>query len=197
MEHLSIVRHVFVLWALFLPSGCAIGGQTPPSSFYVLAPLEAAGDPAGGVSLGVGPIRVAEYLERPQIVTRRGEFTLELAEFHRWGEPIEESISRVLAENLGALLRTSRVRRHPWRDGREVDVQVELDVRRFDGPAEGPVELVAHWRVRRGHESVEDVFRAREPLESSGYGAIAAAMSRSLQALSRDIAAAIRATPES
>ncbi len=178
--------------------GCtAIGGPSPPSRFYLLAPLEPASGAGGGLSLGVGPIRIAEYLDRPQIVTRPGAHALEFAEFDRWGEPLSESVSRVLAANLGALLGTDRVQRHPWRDARSIEVRVELDVRRFDGPLAGPVELVTHWRVRRERDAVERISRLSEPLQGSGYDALAAAMSRVLHALSKEIATAIAAAPGS
>ncbi len=193
MRDLRFIRHVAALAGLFVVSGCAIGGVTPPSRFYLSAPLEAVADAAGGPSLGLGPIRLAEYLDRPQIVTRRGAHRLALAEFDRWGEPLDESISRVLAANLGALLRTSRVQRHPWRDGRSIELKVELDVRRFDGPLRGPVELVVHWRASRREERVVRISRYSAPLEAEGYEALAAAMSRALQALSRDIASGIDA----
>ena len=53
--------------------GCApIGGTTPPSRFYLLTSLEAPPPRTNGPGLGVGPVRIAEYLDRPQIVTRRG-----------------------------------------------------------------------------------------------------------------------------
>lgn len=186
-----------VVAVFFVTVGCAFGGPTPPSRFYLLAPLESAGDARGGVSLGVGPIRLAEYLDRPQIVTRRGAFALDLAEFDRWGEPLRESISRVLAANLAALLGTERVERHPWRDARGIDAQVELDVRHFDGPVQGPIELVAHWRVRQAGGSTQRISRIREALEGSGYEAIAAAMSRGLSALSREIAEAVAGSSSS
>ena len=137
------------------------------------------------------PIRLAKYLDRPQIVTRRGAFALDLAEYDRWGEPLEQSISRVLAENLAALLGSDRVQRHPWRDGRGLELQVKLDVRRFDGPPRGPVELVAHWRLTRDGSSVERITRHSEALEGGGYERLAEAMSRALLALSREIAGEI------
>ena len=145
----------------------------------------------------MGPIRIAEYLDRPQIVTRPGAHALEFAEFDRWGEPLSESVSRVLAANLGALLGTDRVQRHPWRDARGIDVRVELDVRRFDAPLAGPVELEAHWRLRRDRDALERISRFREPLQGSGYDALAAAMSRALNALSKQIATAIASGPGS
>ncbi len=193
MRHLRFVRHAAVLVGVFVVSGCAIGGSTPPSRFYLLAPLEAVVDAAGGPSLGLGPIRLAQYLDRPQIVTRRSPHRLALAEFDRWGEPLDESISRVLAANLSALLKTSRVQRHPWRNGRGIELQVELDVRRFDGPLRGPVELVVHWRASRRDSQVARISRYSEPLEGEGYEALAAAMSRALRTLSVDIANAVTA----
>lgn len=193
MRHLRFVCHAAVLIGVFAVSGCAIGGSTPPSRFYLLAPLEAVVDAAGGPSLGLGPIRLAQYLDRPQIVTRRSPHRLALAEFDRWGEPLSESISRVLAANLSALLRTSHVQRHPWRDGRGIELRVELDVRRFDGPLRGPVELVVHWRASRRDSQVARISRYSEPLDAEGYEPLAAAMSRALQALSVDIANAVTA----
>lgn len=181
-------------------AGCspiAIGEPSPPSRFYLLEALEAPADAAslasGGPTLGVGPVRVAEYLERPLIATRTGEHGLDLAEFDRWAEPLDDGVARVLASNLGALLGSERVRRHPWRDGR-LDVEVIVDVRRFDGPREGPVELVAHWRMRRAGDVVERTTRLREPVEGGRYEDVVAAMSRALRELSREIARATATT---
>lgn len=173
--------------------GCTpLGGTTPPSRFYVLHPLEAPADRTGGPRLGIGPIRIAEYLDRPQMVTRPDPYRLRLAEFDRWGEPLAESITRALIGNLGPLLGTAHVERPPFRNVRAIDLELDLDVRRFDGPDAGPVDLVAHWRLRRGREVVaERVTRLSEPLEGSGYAAQAAAMSRAIQRLSREIAAAV------
>ncbi|UCC31474.1 MAG: membrane integrity-associated transporter subunit PqiC [Phycisphaerales bacterium] len=39
---------------------------------------------------------------------------LTLAEFDRWAEPLAFGFSRVLAENLSALLLTDRVLLFPW-----------------------------------------------------------------------------------
>ena len=99
----------------------------------------------------------------------------------------------MLAANLAALLRTSRVLRHPWRDGRDIQVQLEVDVRRFDGPLRGPVELEVHWRATGRKGRVARLSRYVEPLQAGGYEALAAAMSRALQALSRDVAVTIGA----
>ena len=147
------VSGLALLAALGLLACAPLGGETPPSRFYLLEPLEAPPARADGPQLGIGPIRLAAYLDRPQIVSRRGDHTLELAEFDRWAEPLDESITRVLMEDLGALLETDRVQRHPLRDVGKVDVQLELDVQRFDGPTAGPVEKPSSG-MRRGQSVV-------------------------------------------
>jgi uncharacterized lipoprotein YmbA len=58
------------------------------------------------MSIGINPIVVPAYLDRPQIVTRIGANELEMAKFHCWAEPMEDSLGRVLAEDLSNLLFT-------------------------------------------------------------------------------------------
>ena len=61
---------------------------------------------AQGPVIGVGPITVPKYLDRPQIVTRSGRNQLALGEFDRWAEPLQDNVLRVLAENLAFLIPT-------------------------------------------------------------------------------------------
>jgi uncharacterized lipoprotein YmbA len=99
---------------LLITVGC---GTTDPARFYTLSPLaipgteaEAAGQ---GVAIGVGPIKLPEHLDRPQIVTRTSRNELKLAEFDRWAGSLADDFSRVLAENLSILLSTDRVSVYP------------------------------------------------------------------------------------
>jgi hypothetical protein len=190
MRRLTFRRQTPVIAALFAIACTSIGGPTPPSRFYLLEPLAQSTAAAAGPAIGVGPIKVAEYLDRPQIVTRRSDHGIELAEYDRWGEPLSESISRVVAMNLGRLLGSERVMRHVWRES-DLDYRVAIDVRQLDGPVTGPVVLEAHWRVRQADGGVEQVTRIQEPVAGAGFDALAAATSRALFALSKEIAGAI------
>ena len=112
-------------------------GTKSKSRFYVLRPLT--GDQAlavghgDGARIGVGPVRFPEYLGRPQIVIRTGQNKLQVSEFHRWAEPLDESFLRTLGENLSVLLSTNQVFSHPWLGSTQLDYQVAVDVMRFDG----------------------------------------------------------------
>jgi uncharacterized lipoprotein YmbA len=187
----------FVIAAVLLAS-CA---QTQPARFYTLsiAPeLEtdaSAANTGQGIALGVGPVTLPAYLDRPQIVTRKSSNRLELAEFDRWGEPLEDSFLRILAENLSYRLGTERVALYPWDRTTPIDFQVTVEVTRFDTKPNGDVFLAARWSIFQGDREkmllVQDSTFS-EPSASGNYEALVAAQSRALGRLSEEIADAIR-----
>src|SRR5919108_2844543 len=107
-----------VLGLVGVPLGASlvIGGcASQPSRFYLLsagpnaetASLEMSG--RQGPTIGVGPVTLPRYVDRPQIVTRTSPYELKVAEFDRWGEALDPNFSRVLGENLALLLPSARV----------------------------------------------------------------------------------------
>jgi uncharacterized lipoprotein YmbA len=180
--------------ALFGLVGCA---TTPPPTFYQLEePASTQLSGLGrGIAIGVGPVTVAAYLDRPQIVTRAKAHELKLSEFNMWAEPLKESITRVIGVNLSNMLQTTRIYRIPRRDRAiPLSYRVSLDVARFDGTLGGDVQLVARWTLYKGQG--EDALLTRvsiivEPSGGDGYEKLITAQNRALQALSREIADAI------
>ena len=188
----KLLRNLLPL-ALVLFAGCA---SSPPSRFYVLTP-EASGKQLANTSdltLGVGPVRLVAYLERPQIVSRDSANQLRVEEFERWGGTLEGNITWVLAENLSRLLGTGAVVTYPWERVVETDYQIALDIRRFDPGSDGQVQLSVQWRVigKDGGE-LYAIERSEfsEPVAGSGFAAQVAAQSRVLARLSEAIAARI------
>jgi uncharacterized protein len=172
--------------------------ESPATQHYVLSPVVEA--PPGGTAsptallvVGVGPVTVPAYLDRPQMVVRRAPDLIEVLEFEQWGEPLRDGVTRVLAINLAHLLPDSVVVAFPWRSMESVRRQVIVDIVQMDGPAGGILALDARWRVldRSGSEVAASISRLREP---AGAGGTAAAVSRALAALSRDIARELTAT---
>jgi hypothetical protein len=160
-------------------------------------PTEANPIAGRGPAIAVGPVMLPGYLDRPQIVTRRGRHEIELGEFDLWSEPLKDGAARALGENLAILLRTDRVALLPWRGSLRAQYQVAVDVARFEGAAGADVTLEARWRILSG-DGKELALRRSTVTEAVGapdYGAMVAAMSRALGALSRDIATAITDLP--
>lgn len=96
---------------------CTACGSTPRTEYYLLAALappgaEARGD---GPSLGIAGLRVAEYLQRPEVATLESANRLRLRDYARWAEPVGDGIERTLVLNLASLLDSGRVRARPGR----------------------------------------------------------------------------------
>lgn len=183
------------LAAASLLAACA----TQPTTFYTLStgsePRTAPGA-VEGQRIGLGPVVLPPYLDRPEIVTREGPNQVRLAEFHRWAEPLEPLLVRTISGELYALLDAADVIPLPQRRDAPLDRVVEIDIVRLDADQAGQVALDARWWVYDG--GGEKLLQSgRSQIAEAGapppdYDAIVAAMSRAVAAVSRDIATAIR-----
>ncbi len=181
---------LFLLIAAILVAGCA----QPTKTFYVLT-ASGSVPSGGGVGIGVGPVTLAEYLDRPNLVILEAPNQLSVAESHRWAGELSASVARVTAANLGRLLHSGNVRTYPWQNDSEINYQVTLDIRQLHSESDGHAVIEAGWRAyslpdRRLKAS--KTFTSREPLESDGYNASVAAQSRLLERLAENIAASLR-----
>ena len=153
-------------------SGCTLPLTTAqPQSFryYVLnIPTPASPQPVSGPRMGVVPVTMPGYLNRPQIVTREADgVNIRVNDFDRWGEELGTGVSRLLCESLTA-------HGHPaisLRTGAHVDNRLLLEVLRFDGTPGKTVTLDAIWTIqkqgtilRTGHVILEE--QAGDDLES-------------------------------
>jgi len=178
-----------------LSASCA---KAPPPSFYLLdvaAPTQLPGLEKG-VTVGVGPVETARYLDRNQIVTRTDTARLRVSERNQWAEPLKAGFTRALMINLGLELDSNRIYELPMRRRRPLDFQIPIDVLRFDGILGKQVVLSARWTVLSGDGKkilVSKVSRIIEAVEGPSFDTFVAAQSRALAQLSREIAAAIKA----
>lgn len=179
--------------------GCA---QTVPTNFYTLSVSTeptVAKRPAQGLVIGLGPITLPQYLDRPDIVTRQGANQMRLADLNKWAEPLEPLLTRIMAEDLYALLDANDVIPIPQRGDIPLDRVVEVDINRFDADDSGTVVLDARWRIYRGDNETLLVSGRSQITEQGAavpdYDAIVAAMSRAVGRASEEIAAAIASPP--
>jgi len=192
---------IFLL-ANFMLSGCGNFSPRPdPSRFYTLTAIAQPAAPAakessnpGGVSLGIGPIRLPSYLDRQEIVTRVSPNRIDLSEYDQWAEPLETNFNRVLGQNLSVLLPINRLVFFPWESTRSPAYQVEVEVLRFEANAAGDVLMSARWVVLETSKKAAlksgETLLSRQPAVKSTDAAVAA-LSETLADLSREIANAI------
>lgn len=186
--------------------------SSAPTRYYALSALPPTAQDRKPLVIGVGPVAMADYLERPQIVTRSTAMELQLHDFDLWVETLETIFPRTLGDNLSNLLATDRVVLMPAPREVRLDYQVEVDVLRFDAMRPGEVTLDAGWRIygrdgsdllRDGRSRITRPVTLPAPDAESPAGsraafaseaempAIVAAMSEATTELSRQIATII------
>jgi uncharacterized lipoprotein YmbA len=181
-----IAALVLVVW------GC----RSPDSRFYTLASLSSPGrESPVGYGVMVGPVSVPSSVDRPEFVVQVAQNRVALDELHRWAAPLDESVARVVAGNLSALLGT-KVVPGPLANF-DPAYRVAIDVQRFESIPGQTAVLEAVWTVQRTSDGTSRTGRtvAQEGVDGKEFDALAAAHSRALATLSSDIAAALRAMP--
>lgn len=190
----------YVLWSL-VAAASLTGCSSAQPRLFVLTPMAANGMAANGGakshgkrSVGVQPVTMPEYLDRPEIISYAGPHELATNRDDRWAERLPTNITRVLAENLSILLGSDDVHVLPSRRNDRPDYEVTVEFDRFEQTLSGDSVLEAHWMVHDGAKQkvvARDRTRLATRVSGSGYAPLVAAMNDNLTVLSRDIAAAI------
>ena len=194
-------KHVAIIFLALALVGC-LGGQSPSTNFYMLSPLspspagESAASAEARTHVGLETVVIAEYLNRNEIVLNLDNTIFQLAEFNQWAEPLDGNLTRVLGENLTNLLQGDSIRVFLASESSILlDYRLEVDVLRLDGNLGDQVTLIVQWALLETEE--DDLILMRR----SRYQELAAdetvkelvlAKSRTIENLSRDMAAAIK-----
>lgn len=181
-------------------SGC---GRSPANTYYTLtAPTSNATTDAktAKAAVRVGPVFLASYLNRPQIVTRTGDNQFVIDDYARWAEPLNKAIQRNVAINLGREMPDHFV--YEFGVGNNVVNSttwlVPIDIRRFDVDAAGNAVVELQW----GTEGMvsNTVVAARTAVYNAktnpdDYSAQARTLSKLLADFSADLANSLAALP--
>jgi uncharacterized lipoprotein YmbA len=170
-------------------------GSTPANQYYLLTAREGAGPVGQSPSVGIGPVTIPEYLNRNNLVYQRDGNRVQIAQFVRWAEPLEEGILRVLGLNLATLLDTQDIRQFPWNPGQPPQFGVTVRLLGLDANSLG-TRLEAEWLLRRpatGEAVERGLSRIENPSAATlEPGDLPGAYSDLLYQLSEEIARAIR-----
>ena len=190
---------IMICWLTL--SGC-LGGASAPTNFYMLSPLgqtqptTTAVSTEGRFRIGLVPVVIPEYLNRNEIVVNLDDTVYELAEFNQWAEPLGENMTRVLEDNLTNLLRDDAIDVFLASDSSiPPEYRLEVDVLRLDGNLGDQVTLVAQWALLEPEEGDLILMRRseyQEPVADNTYKGLVMAKSRTIEKISRDMAAAIK-----
>ena len=185
-------RCCLALALLLLATGCA---RTPLARYYVLdapASTVVAGERTGPL-VGLGPVTLPGYLDRPQIVTRSSDQQLKLLPQDRWAEPFAESFERLLRARLAESLPNARVVGMPWKASSTPTRRVALQVERVDRGADGNLVLLARWTIADGEQpaATQHVSNIVVPA-GTDTASLVAAHTAAIGTLAAEMAAALR-----
>jgi uncharacterized lipoprotein YmbA len=183
-----------------LTAGCSVLSPRPdPTKYFVLTAIDSSGatqpasSAASNLKIGLGPVKLPDYLHHTEVVTRVAPNRLDLSLDDQWAEPLDDNFRRVLAHNLEILIGTSQIEPFPWYAENLFDYKIEVTVERFERDASGGTQLAASWIIRDGHN--DKVLMTREAnfaeIASGGIEGSAGALSADLGDLSKQIADAV------
>ncbi|MFI5398264.1 MAG: membrane integrity-associated transporter subunit PqiC [Candidatus Binatia bacterium] len=198
-RRLSLVAAVTVTALLTAGCGSLLAPRPNRTRFYFLSPAAEASDAnkqASDVDLtvGLGPLKLPDYLNRTQQAVRVGPNQIRFLEDDRWAEALDANVVRVLSQNLTARLGNVRVLTLPTFLAPPRAYDVPLEILRFESTASGDAELSARWGIKDGKTDtllVTAETHLVEPATGSGADAAVAALSRALGHWSDEIGAAL------
>jgi uncharacterized lipoprotein YmbA len=190
-----MIRTLSALLVLGLAAMLAACSSTP-TRFYTIDGVATASTAAtpSPLAISVGPVSIPPLVDRPEIVVATAPNEVRLAEAHQWAAPLASQLSRALAQNLVVLLGAPTVTLFPQTSGADAQFRAAVEVQRFESREGEAALLEAVWTVRRMQDGTALTGRtaAREPVQGSGYEALAAAHSRNVARLGADVSEAIR-----
>ena len=197
MIRFAMVIPVVGLFLMAILVGCRMA--SPPANFYVLQPLErehvtrSITDDRNMSTIGVQQVELPGYLNRVQMVKRTGPNQLDVSSRHRWADYPDRMIQRVLGDNLQILMADARVYSAPWPAGFKPDVTVDVTFLELIGTTDKKMLLSATWTIiGNGDPSPPHRTSLSETISGAGFDDLAAAHSRALESLSRDVAESLR-----
>jgi len=183
---------IFMIASVLSLTAC---GTSPKTNFYMLSAERGVETyQQDSVSVGVWKVNLPDLIDRPEIVTRTGIYTIELADFHRWAGGLESNVSILIADELSHNLKTGHVDVSPWSSYRNFDYQVKVHVRKFDGELGDESILEGAYIILNGKGSkkiLENTFSFKEKLKGNEYSDMAEAMSNLVIQLAEKISSSI------
>jgi len=190
------LRYVLMIVSALTFSGCLSVSDSPVPRFYTLQAVEQNApakqfDLASKVIIGIGPIEIPEYQNRPQIVTRNKDGIIKFAQFERWGESLDAGLARLILEDLTRLLPEAQFQIFPCNFLIPIDFQVIINVIQLEGQLDKDLFLSTQWTVldlKTKKMLLTKRTQIRQPINPHTYAGLAKALSTACSSLSEEIA---------
>jgi uncharacterized lipoprotein YmbA len=188
-----------------------VGCASPTPTFYSFnaIPIPQAIPAAKSTRIMVGPITLPAIYDRPQLVMKNANNTVQAYEYHRWASSLKGDIADVVSSNIAITLKISNVWSFSQSMQSNFDYQVFLDVQNIESKAGEDVVVDVLWSIKPSTNiktsakpsanvtatTTTNVIMGRslvrEPITESGLNALVAAQSRAFSKVGQEIARSI------
>ncbi|MFH1692500.1 MAG: PqiC family protein [Candidatus Omnitrophota bacterium] len=197
MKQVSLRFGCVLIFICLSLGGCISISNTPSPRFYSLIALDKGQAvkqyhvPAG-FTIGVGPVKIPEFLNRPQIVTMNKKRMLEFAEFDRWGEGLDFAFVRLMNEDLTLMMPDATIEMYPWNLNIAITYQVVVNVIALESRLDQDMLLIVQWTII-DQKNKKAIFTKRSELrqviEPHSYLGLVKSLSAACAVLSEEVAA--------
>ena len=200
-----LVTSIILSLGLSLLAGC-VTSTSQQTRFYRLNPepvvtekvSRPASSPSDQPQVGIGPVHLSSYLDRPQLISRIDAYQLTFSDFDHWAGTLQENITSGLVASLQARIGSDAVIAYPWHGAVRPSNELILDFTRFDAQ-DG--HLVVKVRCTLLADRGDRLLGVRQvellqPIESTSPKAFVVAASQALDRLAEQLANFISKTTD-
>ncbi|MBG89678.1 MAG: hypothetical protein CMO80_22645 [Verrucomicrobiales bacterium] len=185
--------HICLL-AAFLTGCMSLDPKPDPTRHFTLSARATSANESTGVSIYIGEVEIPEYLNRSNLVLRKSGNEITISEYDRWAEPLENGITRVIAENISAHTGSRKVFTSAAGSSSSF-LRVRVQVHALE-PADSGIIASASWKLMNQSDQVLDSGQWKtsgdvQLSSDSDTAAKVSAMSELLAQLSNQISDAI------
>jgi len=189
-------RQSLVLLGCCLLLDCS---SSPPMQYHTLktiAPAMAIANASNQIVVRVQPVVIPPELDRLQLVSRSGPYSVHIADSDRWAAPLEDQVSRVVSDDLSARLPPNLVADPNEPATNEPRRLLSIAIADFYSDGTCAATLRANWTLRNPTGGSEHgTEQLQVPASEPCAGAVPAAMSAALAVLSDRLAGMIAGQP--
>jgi len=191
------VTAILIIIICFFVVSCS---KTTPSQFYTIRPMSPIDTTkkthpfTNNIGIGINPVEIPDYLNRPQLVIRKNKNEVTLSEFNRWAGSLKDNINNVITENIATLLNTNRVYAHPRIKMDEIDYLISINIYSLEFIPGEQVILKGSWIIMETDtkkEALARIFSLNERIKTGDFNEMIDALSLNFDNLSKAIASEI------
>ena len=191
-----MIKKVLFCLIIFV-AGCSTSNQD--TQYYVLSPnipittneLIVTNNEVNVVVLQ--PIKIAEFLDQPGIVLQNDNHQIEVAHYHRWGEPLKRNLHRYIFETLSISSPNHIIQSNSEVSSASNSKKLEITINKFNGTTNGLALLSGNWTFSNSDINKKS-FSYHAKLSKDGYPELIKELALLLDQLCNDIAHSIKST---